>query len=93
MTNIDACKHVVANGVSLVRYRKNSATADAVPQYDVKGFWTGNKRGWMALDALTASAIVALYDALAKTQTPENLAKIYRLPWDKLASFAFKHVR
>ena len=89
MTNIQACEFTLKEGVTLIRYRKDSVTPTAPPQYDVKGGFTGKKRGWIYLDTFTASAIMAVYKALS----PEEQKKVLRWPFAVLADFAFKHVR
>ncbi len=85
MDVIEACKKVSTEGVQLLRLRE---IKDKVPQYDVKPAFTGKRRGWFYLDAFTASAILAVYNAISE----ENKVKAPRLPIDKFASFAFKHV-
>lgn len=46
----------------------------------------GNKKGWGMLDAFTASAIVAVADALG----PDNLGKFNRMPLVVQAKLAFR---
>ena len=58
-------------------------------EYDCKPWFTGNKRGWVALDSFSASAIVAVYDALNE----ENKAKFGQLRIDRMAKVAFKFVK
>lgn len=91
MTTIQACQKVLADGVALLRRREeNTMSADGkqVPQYDVKEAFSGKKKGWFYLDAFTASAIMAVYNALSD----ENKEKVVRIPITKMAEFAFKHV-
>lgn len=57
-------------------------------QYDAKPY-EGKKRGWAMLDTFTASAIVAVGNALS----PENRAKMDTMNPLKLASFCLSHVR
>ncbi len=59
MTGIEVAQFVNDHGVSLFRRRK-----DAPLEYDVKPYFTGNKRGWVVLDHFTASAVLAVYKAL-----------------------------
>lgn len=79
MTGIEVARAVVAGGVHQVRPRK-----DAPGQYDARPGMRGKKKGWAYLDHVTASAIVAVYDAL----TPENRAKMESLRLDRAAHIA-----
>jgi hypothetical protein len=81
MTGIEAARIAVHDGAQLFRPRK-----EQVGQYDVKPYFSGNKRGWVALDSFSASAIVQVYDALNET----NKAKFAALAIQKMAAVAFK---
>jgi hypothetical protein len=83
MNGMEAARIAVNDGVQLFRPRK-----DALGEYDVKPYFTGQKRGWVALDSFSASAIVQVYDALNET----NKAKFAALPIHKMARIAFKFV-
>lgn len=80
MNAIDTARLALKEGVQVFRPRK-----DAPGQYDVKPFFTGNKRGWVALDSFSASAIVAVHDNLNET----NRAKFAALPLTKMVRVAF----
>lgn len=77
----------------LIRYRTDSVKECGTAQYDAKPYGTGSKRGWTLIDLTTASAIVAVHDALTKSQKPENLAKFDNIPLGRLVDFCWKHVR
>jgi hypothetical protein len=81
MTIIEASRHVLSNGVSLLRLRK-----DSTDQFDVKEAFSGKKRGWFYLDAFTASAIVSVHDALNE----QNRSKYLALPLPKLITVTWK---
>lgn len=91
MNSIECSQKVLTDGVSLLRRRRDDKIADGkrFPQYDFKPAFTGRKKGWFYLDAFTASAIMACYNALSE----ENKAKAPRLPITKWAEFAFQHVK
>lgn len=84
MTAIDAARTVVQEGCCLLRQRQDDPL-----QYDVKPMFTGKRRGWFYLDSFSASAIVAVYDALNET----NRAKFERMRIDKMAGLAFRFVK
>lgn len=88
MTTIEAAREALANGAQVIRPRKGDEESKPY-QWDVKPYFGGNKRGWIALDSTTAGALVAVYDALK----PEMQAKFNSIPLGKLVSFAWKHVR
>jgi len=48
--------------------------------------------GWVILDAFTASAVKQVYEALEKSGK-SDLTKFDRIPFEKLATFAFKMAR
>lgn len=83
MNTIQAAEEVQKNGVSLLRLRK-----DAKADYDVKPAFTGKKKGWFYLDSFTASAIIAVYNALNET----NKEKIKNTPIEKVADWSFKFI-
>ena len=61
MKPIQIAREVMDNGIMVARPRKN------VPgEYDAKPYFTGNHRGWVAVDAFTASAMCAVYDRLSE---------------------------
>lgn len=84
MKAIDVARLVKAEGCHVFRDRK-----DAPGEYDAKPFFTGSRKGWVALDAFSASAIVAVYDALNE----KNRAHYETLPLVKMARVAFKLVK
>jgi hypothetical protein len=84
MTAIECARTVKENGCHLLRQRKGEPL-----QYDCKPAFTGNKHGWFYLDSFSASAIVAVYDALNET----NRVKFERMRIDKMASLAFRFVK
>jgi hypothetical protein len=55
---------------------------------DAKPYGSGSKRGWVCLDAVTASAVVAVHDALK----PENQAKFSSLPVEQAIRVTWKLV-
>ena len=59
-----------------------------VKHYDMKPLFTGNKRHWIMLDIMTASALNACYQALSEP----NQAKWDTIPLARLVNFAWKHV-
>ena len=85
MTGIEAAQAVTQqHQCHLVRPRKG-----APGLYDAKPFGAGSKRGWFYLDAFSASAIVAVWNALNEA----NRAKFAALSIPKMARVAFKLVR
>jgi hypothetical protein len=92
MTSLDCAKEVLTtSSCHLLRRRATDMTAPdgkVIPQYDIKPAFTGKKKGWFYLDTFTASAIMAVYNAISD----ENKAKIHRIPITKLADFAFQNV-
>ena len=92
MNTIQASELVLQEGVKLLRRRAENAIDEngkPVPQYDVKDAFTGKKKGWFYLDAFTASAIMACYNAL----NDDNKKKAPRICVEKWADFAFSHVK
>lgn len=69
--------------IHLVRPRK-----DAPGEYDAKPYFTGNKRGWFALDSFSASAVVKVHQALNE----ENRAKFSGLSLPRMVQVALKFV-
>lgn len=84
MTSIQVAQHVNDHGVQLFRPTKGKEG-----QYDVKDFFSGNKRGWIALDAFSASAILAVHKALKDELKPHFEA----CSPQKQARIAFKFVK
>lgn len=84
MKAIEVARLVKAEGVHVFRERKG-----APGEYDAKPFFQGSRRGWVALDAFSASAIVTVHDALNET----NRAKFAALPLAKAAAVAFKLIK
>ena len=82
MTITQIAKHVLDNGACLIRPRE-------IGEYDVKPLFTGNKRGWVVMDATTASAIHTVREALKDNP---NVAKFDRIPLPRLLDFVWKHV-
>ena len=64
--------------------RKNSTD-----QFDIKEAFSGKKRGWFYMDVFTASAIVAVYNALNE----KNKAKYSTLPLPKLINVTWKLIK
>lgn len=82
-------KDVVSkHGAVLIRPR--SENGKWLGEYDVKPRFTGNKRGWIALDATTLNAINTVYEALADNP---KIDKFDLIPLHKLIDFVWKHVR
>jgi hypothetical protein len=84
MTSIEVAQKVREEGVQLFRPTKGTPG-----QYDCKAFFTGSKRGWVALDSFSASAILAVYNALR----PDLQEKYATWSPQRQATFAFKHVK
>ena len=84
MNSIEVVRKVLSDGCHVFRERR-----DEPGQYDAKPYFSGNKRGWTALDSFSASAIVAVYDALK----PENQVKYVNLPIVKMAHVAMRLVK
>ncbi len=82
MTALEVAQKVAAEKQAhLFRERK-----DAPGQYDAKPYGGGSSRGWVILDSYSASAILAVYNALK----PENQAKYAAMSLQKMAVVAFK---
>ena len=75
------------NAAFLIRQRERGE--DKVYQYDVKPLFTGSKRGWVVLDAVTASMLRTVYCALRDDLKPS----FDRIQLHKLIDFGWKHVR
>ena len=82
MTGIEVARFALAHGCTVFRARK-----DAPGQYDAKPYFTGSRRGWVALDTFTASAITKVHAALTK---PENRERFEGMPIQMMAHVAFK---
>lgn len=90
MTGIDCARRAASDGAQVVRMRSGPRPYNVSgPEYDCKPYFSGNKRGWVALDSFSASAIVAVWDALSEA----NRAKFGQLRIDKMAKVAFKFVK
>jgi hypothetical protein len=81
MTAIEVARLALANGCHVFRERKNAPGG-----YDAKPYFQGSRRGWVALDTFSASAIVQVHDALNET----NRAKYAAMGVVKMAHVAFK---
>ena len=82
MTGIEVARAVVqTNSCHVFRPRMGAAG-----HYDAKPYFTGQKRGWVALDLFSASAIVNVYDALNE----KNRTLFGGLDLPKMARVAFK---
>ncbi len=81
MTAIEVAQLVKEHGCQVFR-----PTKDQPGQYDAKPFYSGNKRGWVALDSFSASAILVVYNALNET----NRASYTAIPLIGMAKLAFK---
>ena len=87
----EVAQHVLDNGIALIRVRKGQSL-DVIKtkgiHYDIKGAYDGNKKGWVYLDAFTASAIDGVYKALKpKTQEKFNcvpITKLIPIVWDMI---------
>ncbi len=88
MTISEIVKDSHESGAVLIRYRANSHKETGTAQYDRKPLFTGSKKGWIALDITTASAMLAVYNALK----PEHQAKFDNIPLGKLVDFVWKQV-
>lgn len=84
MNAIDVARKATAEGCMVFR-----PTKDRPGEYDVKPYFTGGHRGWIALDHFTASAIVTVYDALNEV----NRERFGKLNLVKMASVAFKLIK
>lgn len=84
MTSIEIAKTAAEDGAHLFRPRKNEPG-----QYDCKPMFTGSHRGWTIMDSFSASAIVAVWNALNET----NRAKYENLRPVSMAKLAFKFVK
>ena len=62
---------------------------DAPVQYDARPVGQGNKRGWFYVDLFSASAVVAVYEALNET----NRARFAALSIPSAAKLAFRFVK
>jgi predicted RNase H-like nuclease len=86
MTGIDVARAVVEQKeCHLARVRKSQTIGEPI-QYDCKPTFTGSHKGWFYVDLFSASAIVAVYDALNDV----NKAKYSRLSLPRMATVAFK---
>lgn len=82
MTGIQVAKEVVkTQQLHLVRNRQGT-----LGEYDAKPAHTGKAKGWFYVDLFSASAIVAVWEALNE----ENRAKFEKLPIARMAEVAFQ---
>ncbi len=58
-------------------------------EYDVKGPFVGNKKGWTLVDLFTANAMLTIYKALSETSKP----KFDLLPFAQLVNFTWKNIK
>lgn len=85
MTILEIAQKVVdEKSCYLLRLRKDEPIKP--PQYDAKPYFTGSKKGWIALDLFTALAICAV----AKGLNPENRAKYEGMALPSLISITWK---
>lgn len=89
MTITDVAKKISQDGAVLIRYRKDSYKETGTAHYDCKPMFTGSKRGWIAVDSMTAGAITAVFNALR----PDLQAKFNNIPLGKLVEFCWRHVK
>lgn len=82
-----ATKVVAEHSAVLIRLR--SGGKGEVKQYDCKPMFTGRKHGWIALDAMTAQAIMAVRNAL---KNPDQVAKFDTIPLMRLVDFCWRMV-
>ena len=85
----ETMEHVLKNGISLMRYRKKEYVKGQPIQYDVKEAFTGNKKGWVYIDAFTASAVSQIFKAINE----KNQFKFNCLPIQTIIDFTWKHVK
>lgn len=86
---IEVARFVQTNGVAVFR-----PIVDKPGEYEAKEYFevSGNQRRkghWIALDAFSASAIVAVHDALNEA----NRKRFAKLPLVKMAHVSFKLVK
>lgn len=60
MNTLECARLVLKDGAQLIRPRKDGAG------YDAKPLFTGKRRGWQVLDHFSASALVAVHEALSE---------------------------
>jgi hypothetical protein len=89
MTITMIIQKVLEDGVQLVRAKKVEKVKGEPWQYDIKDAFTGKKKSWFYFDSFTASAMLAVYNALSE----ENKAKFDLIPLPKLVDFTWKHVK
>ncbi len=76
-------------GLQLIRPKKIEHEKGTPYQYDVKEAFTGSKKGFVYLDALTKNAMRTVYDALSD----EHKKKFNNIPFMKLVDFTWKMVK
>ncbi len=88
MTISEIVKGSKESGAVLIRYRAESHKETGTAQYDVKPLFTGKKKGWTIIDSFTASAMLAVYNALS----PAMQVKFDNIPLGRLVEFTWKQV-
>jgi type II secretory pathway component PulM len=87
MTISQVLETTPANEAIMLRTRP---TSDSIKQYDTKPLFTGNKRGWVILDATTAHMLRTIRGAM---RTEAAQAKFDRIPLPRLVEFGWSHVK
>jgi len=86
----DIAKKVLDDHTALmIRERKGNVLGEP-REYDVKELFTGNKKGWQIIDAMTANAMCTVYSALSSDAHREKWDKI---PLFKLIDFTWSCVK
>lgn len=85
MNTIEVARLVLKEGAQLIRQKKEAPAH----QYDAKPLFTGSKRGWIVVDSFSASALVAVYDALSE----EKKAVFGNAPINRALTLAWKCVK
>lgn len=84
MNIINAARLVLKDGIHLIRRREDGPDG---AEYDAKPAFNGKKKGWIYLDAYSASALVGVYDALSD---PEKKKKFAHASVERALDFAWK---
>jgi hypothetical protein len=84
-----ASQVIQSDGLQLIRPKKIEHVKGEPYQYDVKDAFTGSKKGFIYLDALTKNAMRTVYNALSD----EHKKKWDNIPFMKLVDFTWKMVR
>lgn len=85
MNTIEAARLVLKKGAQLLRPKKDAPGN----QYDAKPLFTGKRRGWIILDSFSASALVAVHDALPE----EKRAVFANAPVTRALTLAWRCVK